>query len=163
MSGARPVDCRRADGARRHAADLRGGEPAYNLSTYLGTTYKNNREVTFITGPSGPGDQDVWMTGYLDGVCDINCKPGEECFKTNKDCATGGSQGSFDPANDGPDSDGDGLCDAATSPTDPDGDDDGCGCRLAAPRRSATALAALLLGLLVVLRSRRRRQPDARP
>jgi MYXO-CTERM domain-containing protein len=30
------------------------------------------------------------MTGYLDGVCDINCKPGEECFETNKDCSTGG-------------------------------------------------------------------------
>jgi hypothetical protein len=48
-----------------------GSEPAYNLSTYLGTTYKNDREVTFITGPSGPGVQDVWMTGYLDGECDI--------------------------------------------------------------------------------------------
>ncbi len=48
-----------------------GSEPAYNLSTYLGTTYKNDREVTFITGPAGPGDQDVWMTGYLDGACDI--------------------------------------------------------------------------------------------
>jgi len=67
-----------------------GSEPAYNLSTYLGTKYKNNREVTFITGPAGPGEQDVWMTGYIDGVCDINCKPGEECFQKNKDCATGG-------------------------------------------------------------------------
>lgn len=48
-----------------------GSEPAYNLSTYLGTEYKNDREVTFITGPSGPGAQDVWMNGYLDGECDI--------------------------------------------------------------------------------------------
>jgi MYXO-CTERM domain-containing protein len=67
-----------------------GSEPAYNLSTYLGTKYKNDREVTFITGPSGPGNQDVWMTGYLDGTCDIGCKPGEECFTSTKECSTGG-------------------------------------------------------------------------
>jgi hypothetical protein len=48
-----------------------GSEPAYNLSEYLGTAYHNDREVTFITGPNGPGEQDVWMTGYLDGECDI--------------------------------------------------------------------------------------------
>jgi hypothetical protein len=48
-----------------------GSEPAYNLSSYLGTEYKNDREVTFITGPLGPGEQDVWMTGYVDGECDI--------------------------------------------------------------------------------------------
>ena len=46
-----------------------GSEPAYNLSSYLGTTYKNNRQVTLLTGPNGPGDEDLWMTGYLDG-CD---------------------------------------------------------------------------------------------
>lgn len=48
-----------------------GSEPAYNLSDYLGTEYINDRDVTFITGPDGPGDQDVWMTGYVDGTCDI--------------------------------------------------------------------------------------------
>lgn len=48
-----------------------GSEPAYNLSTYLGTRYTSDVDVTMITGPMGPGDQDVWMTGYLDGVCDI--------------------------------------------------------------------------------------------
>ncbi|HEY4244737.1 MAG TPA: hypothetical protein VGM88_33210 [Kofleriaceae bacterium] len=48
-----------------------GSEPAYNLSTYLGTMYKNNRQVTLLTGPDGPGDQDLWMTGYLDGCNDI--------------------------------------------------------------------------------------------
>ena len=48
-----------------------GSEPAYNLSTYLGTMYKNNRQVTFISGPNGPGVEDIWMTGYLDGSCDI--------------------------------------------------------------------------------------------
>ena len=48
-----------------------GSEPAYNLSDYLGTMYHNDREVTFITGENGPGEQDVWMTGYLDGECDI--------------------------------------------------------------------------------------------
>jgi MYXO-CTERM domain-containing protein len=49
-----------------------GSEPAYNLSEYLGTTYKNDRDVTFITAEGGPGVQDVWMTGYLDGECDID-------------------------------------------------------------------------------------------
>ncbi|MEO7093730.1 MAG: hypothetical protein ABI175_10800, partial [Polyangiales bacterium] len=44
-----------------------GSEPAYNLSAYLGTTYKNNRQVTLLTGANGPGDQDLWMSGYLDG------------------------------------------------------------------------------------------------
>jgi len=48
-----------------------GSEPAYNLSTYLNTTYKNNRQVTLLTGPNGPGDQDLWMSGYLDGCGDI--------------------------------------------------------------------------------------------
>ncbi|MBZ0232470.1 MAG: hypothetical protein K8M05_09090, partial [Deltaproteobacteria bacterium] len=48
-----------------------GSEPAYNLSTYLGTMYKNDREVTFVTAQNGPGVQDVWMTGYADGECDI--------------------------------------------------------------------------------------------
>jgi hypothetical protein len=52
-----------------------GSEPAYNLSAYLGTTYKNNRQVTLLTGPDGPGDQDVWMSGYLDGCGDIIEKP----------------------------------------------------------------------------------------
>jgi hypothetical protein len=52
-------------------APVGGSEPAYNLSAYLGTEYKNDREVTFITGPNGPGVQDVWMSGYLDGECDI--------------------------------------------------------------------------------------------
>lgn len=53
-------------------ATVGGSEPAYNLSTYLGTMYKNDREVTFITGPNGPGVEDVWMTGYADGECDIS-------------------------------------------------------------------------------------------
>jgi hypothetical protein len=48
-----------------------GSEPAYNLSTYLNTTYKNNRQVTLLTGPNGPGDQDLWMSGFLDGCDDI--------------------------------------------------------------------------------------------
>ncbi len=50
---------------------VNGSEPAYNLSSYLGTQYINDREVTFITGPAGPGDQDLWMSGYVDGTCDI--------------------------------------------------------------------------------------------
>jgi hypothetical protein len=48
-----------------------GSEPAYNLSTYLNTTYKNNRQVTLLTGPNGPGAQDLWMSGYLDGCDDV--------------------------------------------------------------------------------------------
>lgn len=44
-----------------------GSEPSYNLSTYLNTQYKNNRQVTLLTGSNGPGNQDLWMTGYLDG------------------------------------------------------------------------------------------------
>ncbi|MBW1810579.1 MAG: hypothetical protein JRJ87_20470 [Deltaproteobacteria bacterium] len=48
-----------------------GSEPAFNLSEYLGTVYKNDLDVTFITGPNGPGEEDVWMTGYLDGECEI--------------------------------------------------------------------------------------------
>lgn len=53
-----------------------GSEPAYNLSAYLGSTYKNNRQVTLLTGPNGPGNQDLWMSGYLDGCNDIIFKPG---------------------------------------------------------------------------------------
>jgi len=53
-----------------------GSEPAYNLSAFLGTTYKNNRQVTLLTGPSGPGLADLWMTGYLDGCDDVILKPG---------------------------------------------------------------------------------------
>ena len=53
-----------------------GSEPAYNLSTYLGTTYKNNRQVTLLTGPNGPGEQDLWMSGYLDGCDDIILRTG---------------------------------------------------------------------------------------
>lgn len=56
----------------------KGSEPAYNLSSYLGTMYKNNRQVTLLTGPNGPGDQDLWMTGYLDGCGDIILKPGQK-------------------------------------------------------------------------------------
>jgi hypothetical protein len=48
-----------------------GSEPAYNLSTYLGTKYKNDRQVTLLTGPSGPGAEDLWMTGFLDGCGEV--------------------------------------------------------------------------------------------
>jgi MYXO-CTERM domain-containing protein len=51
-----------------------GSEPAYNLSDTLGTTYTADAEVTMLTGPMGPGDQDLWLTGYLDGVCDITAE-----------------------------------------------------------------------------------------
>lgn len=55
-----------------------GSEPAYNLSAYLGTQYKNDRQVTLLTGQNGPGDQDLWMAGYLDGCGDINDPPIEK-------------------------------------------------------------------------------------
>ena len=48
-----------------------GSEPAYSLSSFLGVAYKNDLDVTFITGPEGPGWNDVWMTGFVDGECDI--------------------------------------------------------------------------------------------
>lgn len=57
-------------------ATTNGSEPAYNLSAYLGSVYKNNRQVTLLTGANGPGDQDVWMSGYLDGCSDIILKDG---------------------------------------------------------------------------------------
>lgn len=70
-------------------APVGGSEPAYNLSDYLGTEYKNDREVTFITAPTGPGVQDVWMTGYLDGSCDIT-EPigarGDDSLRAAGDC-----------------------------------------------------------------------------
>lgn len=62
-----------------------GSEPAYNLSTYLGSEYIGDADVTFITGPSGPGNQDVWMTGYVDGVCDI----GHDEFERPGECTLG--------------------------------------------------------------------------
>ena len=48
-----------------------GSEPAYNLSTYLGTHYINDLDVTFITGPMGPRNQDVWMTGFMVAGCTV--------------------------------------------------------------------------------------------
>ncbi|MFT3696525.1 MAG: hypothetical protein QM831_25520 [Kofleriaceae bacterium] len=59
-----------------------GSEPAYNLSSYLGSMYKNNRQVTLLTGANGPGVQDLWMTGFLDGCGDVilrGQKPETEC------------------------------------------------------------------------------------
>lgn len=67
-------------------ATVGGSEPAYNLSRYLDTRFKNDLSVTFITGPEGPGDQDVWMTGFLDGDCDII---GYDEFAEPGECALG--------------------------------------------------------------------------
>jgi len=58
-----------------------GSEPAYNLSSFLQTTYKNDLEIVFITGPDGPGNQDVWMSGFIDGECWIGVNsPGDDCY-----------------------------------------------------------------------------------
>jgi MYXO-CTERM domain-containing protein len=75
-------------------ATVGGSEPAYNLSAYLDTKYKNDREVVFITGPNGPGDQDVWMTGYIDGNCSIGDPdtPGTGACGTGKVSYLGGHQ-----------------------------------------------------------------------
>ncbi|MBA2539691.1 MAG: hypothetical protein H0V17_08660 [Deltaproteobacteria bacterium] len=56
-----------------------GSEPAYNLSSFLGVEYKNNRQVTLLTGPNGPEVADIYMTGYLDGACALGplLKPGD--------------------------------------------------------------------------------------
>ncbi len=67
-----------------------GSEKSYNLSTYLQTAYKNNLDVTFITGPLGPGLDDVWMTGYLDGTCDIHEEGGDLCQGVGKVSYLGG-------------------------------------------------------------------------
>jgi hypothetical protein len=56
-----------------------GSEPSYNLDAYLPSTFKNDKNVTFITGASGPGVDDVWMTGYLDGACNIDEELGVDC------------------------------------------------------------------------------------
>jgi MYXO-CTERM domain-containing protein len=203
-----------------------GSEPAYNLSTYLGTEYKNDRDVTFITAADGPGVADVWMTGYVDGFCDVqdtdddvggtlaDCggkvsylgghnytdKNGQRLFLNalfEADCVTnanwpnddggGGpdsdgdgvpdsedpfpddpnqcgdtdndgcddcSSGSFNPLNDGEDSDGDGICDSGNQA---DGDSNsGCGCRTSGGSSTGLMLAfALVLGAFT--RRRRRR------
>ncbi len=64
-------------------ATVGGSEPAYNLATYIDATYINNMDVTFISGPDGPGEQDLWMTGFMDGVCNIgndDVNPGQCTF-----------------------------------------------------------------------------------
>ena len=66
-----------------------GSEPAYNLSTYLGTTYKDDRDVTFITSLDGPGVADVWMTGYIDGLCDVD-DDGDDVGSSSGTAACGG-------------------------------------------------------------------------
>jgi MYXO-CTERM domain-containing protein len=71
LSAATPYN--QMDGAFAPAG---GSEPSYNLDGFLGATYKNAMEVTLITGPNGPGLQDLWMTGYMDGVCSIDDEDG---------------------------------------------------------------------------------------
>ncbi len=81
-----------------------GSEPAYNLAEFMGAGYLLDREVTFITGPDGPGDQDVWMTGYMEGECDIVGDddvgiPSGEC-NSGKVSYLGGHRYSTDPTSD---------------------------------------------------------------
>jgi uncharacterized protein (TIGR03382 family) len=70
-----------------------GSEPAYNLSKVLGTEYKNNRDITFLSAPpTGRKSADIWMTGYLDGTCEITAEGGEECEGVGKVSYLGGHQ-----------------------------------------------------------------------
>lgn len=48
-------------------ATVGGSEPSFDLSAYFGTAYRNNRDVTLLTGAPGPGEEDVWISGALDG------------------------------------------------------------------------------------------------
>jgi hypothetical protein len=210
-----------------------GSEPAYNLSSYLMTEYINGQDVTFITADTGPGVEDLWMTGYLDGECDIDDDPivtlrkdgsrpkggdpaycggkvsylgghsytgkrgqrlflnalfeadcvtnpnwpgdgdsdgdgvpdGEDdfpndpnaCGDTDLDTCDDCTSGTRDTTNDGPDADGDGICDAGENGGG--GDDDGGspdgGC-CQSSRDGATGTGLLLLVGLLVGRRRRR-------
>lgn len=87
-----------------------GSEPAYTLSSFLGVRYKNDRDITFITGAGGVGTDDVWMTGYVDGECDIlshdEFADPEEC-QTGKVSYLGGHRYSTDlPMSSNPDAQG---------------------------------------------------------
>jgi len=114
-----------------------GSEPAYNLSAFLGTTYKNNRQVTLLTGPNGPGNTDLWMTGHLDGACDLGpiLKPGNRADCQGKISYLGGHQFSPNvPVTSGSQSQGTRLflnalfeADCVTSGLPPGGDTDGDG------------------------------------
>jgi MYXO-CTERM domain-containing protein len=203
-----------------------GSEPAYNLSSYLMTEYQNDRDVTFITAEDGPGVEDVWMTGYLDGECDIGEGPivlarsneragtycggkvsylgghsyegkrGQRLFLNalfEADCVTNadwpGEAGDSDgdgvpdpqdpapndpnqcgdsdndtcddcsvdgfrnPSNDGPDADGDGICDAGEG-AGANGSSDGCGCRASGPSGPGLLLFLLAIGGLLTRRRR---------
>lgn len=85
-----------------------GSEPSYNLDTFLGSHFTNDLNVTFLTGPSGPGVADVWMTGYLDGACDIDEEFGGVCTtRVGKVSYLGGhSYGTAVPLSTNPDSQG---------------------------------------------------------
>jgi hypothetical protein len=62
----------------------------------MGVEYANDRNVTFLTGPDGPGSQDVWMTGYKDGECDILLLKDEETCTNGKVSYLGGHSYSTD-------------------------------------------------------------------
>ncbi len=64
-----------------------GSEPAYSLPA--GDTYKAGG-ITMITKHGTPeGDNDIWMTGYLDGTCPPNM---EKCGTLGKVSYLGGHQ-----------------------------------------------------------------------
>ncbi len=69
-----------------------GSEKSYNLSTFLGTEYKNDMDITFLTGPDGPGQDDIWMTGYLDGTCAIHAEGAGQCQGVGKVSYLGGHE-----------------------------------------------------------------------
>jgi uncharacterized repeat protein (TIGR01451 family)/MYXO-CTERM domain-containing protein len=64
-----------------------GSEPAYNLPA--GTSYKAGGVTMLTAHGSAPGTYDLWMTGYLDGVCPPNS---QDCGSLGKVSYLGGHQ-----------------------------------------------------------------------
>jgi uncharacterized repeat protein (TIGR01451 family)/MYXO-CTERM domain-containing protein len=70
-----------------------GSEPAYSLPS--GDSYKSNDIVMLTTKGTAIGIGDVWMTGYLDGACDISDDgegQAEACLEIGKVSYLGGHE-----------------------------------------------------------------------
>lgn len=79
-----------------------GSEPAYSLP--LGDVYKGGGVSLLSAVGAMPGEHDVWMTGYLDGVCNSDVG---HCFNLGKVSYLGGHSYKTDlPISDNPDSQG---------------------------------------------------------
>jgi MYXO-CTERM domain-containing protein len=112
---------------------------------------------------AGPHDYPILVAPDRDGdgiPDDVDPFPDDPyaCGDSDGDnCDDCSVSGYWDPSNDGPDSDGDGICDQAG----PDGgtgsgsSDKGCGCRTADPGSEATLLFVLFALLALAFRRRR--------